>query len=95
MLNLEKYFARESCGFCTPCREGLPWIVQILTDIENGRGQPEVIATLERQGAFIGAIGNTHCAHAPGAIEPLSSAMKFWPEEFLAHIEEQRCPYAH
>ncbi|MFP6809316.1 MAG: NADH-quinone oxidoreductase subunit NuoF [Pseudomonadales bacterium] len=95
VLNLEKFFARESCGFCTPCREGLPWIVQILTDIENGRGQPEDIATLERQGAFIGAIGNTHCAHAPGAIEPLSSAMKFWPEEFLAHIEEQRCPYAH
>ncbi len=93
--NLELFFARESCGFCTPCREGLPWIYNILTDIEEGRGQAEDIATLERQCAFIGAIGNTHCAHAPGAIEPLSSAMKFFADEFSQHIDEKRCPYAH
>ena len=93
--NLEMFFARESCGFCTPCREGLPWIYNILDDIENGRGRPEDIETLERQGAFIGAIGNTHCAHAPGAIEPLSSALKFFAAEFKQHIEEQRCPYSH
>lgn len=93
--NLEMFFARESCGFCTPCREGLPWIYNILDDIENGRGRPEDIEILERQGAFIGAIGNTHCAHAPGAIEPLSSALKFFAEEFNQHIEEQRCPYSH
>ncbi len=93
ILNLEKFFARESCGFCTPCREGLPWIVQILEDIENGRGQPQDIATLEKQSAFIGAIGNTHCAHAPGAIEPLSSGMKFFADDFRRHIEEKRCPY--
>ncbi|MCZ6504134.1 MAG: NADH-quinone oxidoreductase subunit F, partial [Gammaproteobacteria bacterium] len=91
--NLELFFARESCGFCTPCREGLPWIYQILDDIENGRGEPEDIATLEKQSAFIGAIGNTHCAHAPGAIEPLSSAMKFFAEDFRRHIEEKRCSY--
>ena len=93
--NLEMFFARESCGFCTPCREGLPWVYNILDDIENGRGKPEDIATLERQCSFIGAIGNTHCAHAPGAIEPLSSAMKFFADEFTQHIEEQRCPYVH
>lgn len=93
--NLELFFARESCGFCTPCREGLPWIYNILTDIEEGRGEVEDIATLERQCAFIGAIGNTHCAHAPGAIEPLSSAMKFFADEFSQHIDEKRCPYAH
>lgn len=93
--NLEMFFARESCGFCTPCREGLPWVYNILTDIEQGHGRPEDIATLERQCAFIGAIGNTHCAHAPGAIEPLSSAMKFFADEFTQHIEEKRCPYVH
>ena len=93
--NLEMFFARESCGFCTPCREGLPWVYNILDDIENGRGKLEDIATLERQCGFIGAIGNTHCAHAPGAIEPLSSAMKFFADEFTQHIEQGRCPYAH
>jgi NADH-quinone oxidoreductase subunit F len=93
--NLMMFFARESCGFCTPCREGLPWVYNILTDIEQGRGLPEDIATLERQCGFIGAIGNTHCAHAPGAIEPLSSAMKYFADEFSRHIEEKRCPYEH
>jgi NADH-quinone oxidoreductase subunit F len=93
--NLMMFFARESCGFCTPCREGLPWVYNILTDIEQGRGLPEDIATLERQCGFIGAIGNTHCAHAPGAIEPLASAMKYFADEFSRHIEEKRCPYEH
>jgi NADH-quinone oxidoreductase subunit F len=93
--NLEMFFARESCGFCTPCREGLPWVYNILDDIENGRGKPEDIATLTKQCGFIGTIGNTHCAHAPGAIEPLSSAMKFFADEFTQHIEQGRCPYVH
>ncbi len=93
--NLMMFFARESCGFCTPCREGLPWLYNILNDIEQGRGLPEDIETLERQCGFIGAIGNTHCAHAPGAIEPLSSAMKYFADEFSRHIEEKRCPYEH
>ena len=91
--NLEMFFARESCGFCTPCREGLPWVYQILDDIETGKGQTEDIETLERQCGFIGAIGNTHCAHAPGAIEPLSSALKFFRDEFEQHIRDGGCTY--
>ena len=94
VANLEMFFARESCGFCTPCREGLPWVYEILRGIEAGEGEPEDIDVLERQGKFIGAIGNTHCAHAPGAIEPLTSALKFFREEFDRHIHEKRCPYA-
>ena len=92
--NLEMFFARESCGFCTPCREGLPWIFRILDDIEEGRGIPEDMEVLDRQGRFIGAIGNTHCAHAPGAIEPLSSAIRYFREDFEQHIHGKRCPYA-
>ena len=92
--NLEMFFARESCGFCTPCREGLPWIFRILDDIEEGKGIPEDMEVLDRQGRFIGAIGNTHCAHAPGAIEPLSSAIRYFREDFEQHIHEKRCPYA-
>ena len=93
IANLEKFFARESCGFCTPCREGLPWVQQILEKIESGEGDVADIAILESQSQFIGAIGNTHCAHAPGAIEPLQSGLKYFRDEFIAHIEGKACPY--
>jgi NADH-quinone oxidoreductase subunit F len=90
--NLMEFFARESCGFCTPCRDGLPWSAQVLDDIQNGRGQPGDMDTLAEQVDFIGAIGNTHCALAPGAMEPLQSAMKYFPEAFKQHIEGH-CPH--
>ncbi len=80
--NLMEFFARESCGFCTPCRDGLPWSAQVLDDLVTGRGRPEDLDTLGRQVDFIGAIGNTPCALAPGAMEPLQSAMKYFPEDF-------------
>ena len=93
IANLEKFFARESCGFCTPCREGLPWVQQILEKIDQGEGELTDLDILERQSQFIGAIGNTHCAHAPGAIEPLQSGLKYFRDEFIAHIEGKACPY--
>ncbi len=46
--NLEEFFARESCGWCTPCRDGLPWSVKILRALERGEGQPGDIETLEQ-----------------------------------------------
>lgn len=91
--NVVNFFARESCGFCTPCRDGLPWVEKILHAIEVGEGVPEDIETLERQGRFIGAIGNTHCALAPGAIEPLTSALKYFREDFEQHIRDKKCSY--
>lgn len=91
--NLTEFFAQESCGFCTPCRDGLPWSAQVLDDIEVGRGRPEDLQTLKQQVAFIGAIGNTHCALAPGAMEPVQSAMKYFAEDFQRHIDGQACPY--
>ena len=93
IANLIKFFARESCGFCTPCREGLPWVQLILDNMEAGKGLPEDLESLERQAGFIGAIGNTHCAHAPGAMEPLVSGLKYFGDEFKAHIESKACPY--
>ncbi len=94
IANLEKFFARESCGFCTPCREGLPWVQQILDGIEAGEGSLRDIEILERQSQFIGAIGNTHCAHAPGAMEPLVSGLKYFRDDFISHIENKQCQYA-
>jgi len=91
--NLTEFFAQESCGFCTPCRDGLPWTAQVLGDIESGHGIPADMTTLKRQVSFIGAIGNTHCALAPGAMEPVSSAMKYFAEDFERHISGKACPY--
>jgi len=91
--NLTEFFAQESCGFCTPCRDGLPWTAQVLDNIDSGNGIPADLTTLKRQVKFIGAIGNTHCALAPGAMEPVSSAMKYFAEDFQRHIEQKACPY--
>lgn len=91
--NLVSFFAQESCGFCTPCRDGLPWTRQVLQDIEQGRGRREDLETLHRQVDFIGAMGNTHCALAPGAMEPLQSALRYFSDDFERHIQGQCCPY--
>ncbi len=91
--NLEHFFAQESCGFCTPCREGLPWVERLLTDIEEGRGKPGDLELLDRNAQFIGGVTNTFCLHAPGAIEPLSSALKYFREDFEEHISTGKCRY--
>ncbi|MEH6569672.1 MAG: NADH-quinone oxidoreductase subunit NuoF [Halioglobus sp.] len=91
--NLVEFFARESCGFCTPCRDGLPWTAQVLDDIEKGRGQDEDMITLGRQVEYIGAMGNTHCALAPGAMEPLASGLKYFRSDFERHISGAECPW--
>jgi NADH-quinone oxidoreductase subunit F len=90
--NLEHFFAQESCGWCTPCREGLPWCEKLLKSIENGAGTEEDINLLEMHTKFLGP-GNTFCALAPGAMEPLESALKYFREEFDRHIHERKCPY--
>ncbi|WP_457913976.1 NADH-quinone oxidoreductase subunit NuoF [Candidatus Gillettellia adelgis] len=86
--NLEEFFARESCGWCTPCRDGLPWSVKILLALEKGKGQPGDIETLEQLCSLLGP-GKTFCAHAPGAVEPLQSAIKYFRAEFEAGITSQ------
>lgn len=90
--NLEHFFAQESCGFCTPCREGLPWVEKILAAIDSGQGTTEDLKLLEYHTKYLGP-GNTFCAFAPGAMEPLQSAMKYFREDFERHIHEHRCPY--
>jgi NADH-quinone oxidoreductase subunit F len=92
VLNLERFFARESCGWCTPCREGLPWIVKILQSIESGQGRSEDIEILQEQTWLLGP-GHTFCALAPGAMEPLESALRLFKDDFDRHINEKRCPW--
>lgn len=90
--NLQHFFAQESCGWCTPCREGLPWIEKILLSLENGEGTEEDIGLLDMHTKLLGP-GNTFCALAPGAMEPLQSAIKYFKEDFLDHVRKKKCPY--
>ncbi|MDB6061485.1 MAG: nuoF1 [Verrucomicrobiaceae bacterium] len=86
--NLEQFFARESCGWCTPCRDGLPWTVKLLQAIERGEGAEGDIEILEQLTRQLGP-GKTFCAHAPGAMEPLQSALKFFRGEFERGIAKE------
>ncbi len=90
--NLEHFFAQESCGYCTPCREGLPWVEKILESIDLGKGRMEDLQLLAFHTKYLGP-GNTFCAFAPGAMEPLQSALKYFREDFEKHIHEKVCPY--
>jgi len=92
VLNLERFFAQESCGWCTPCREGLPWVARTLKALEDGEGRPEDLDILEQHTTLLGP-GNTFCALAPGAMEPLQSALKYFGEDFERHISENKCPW--
>ena len=93
VLNLQQFFARESCGWCTPCRDGLPWVVEILTRIESGTGRAQDLLLLEELANGMGP-GNTFCALAPGAAEPLLSALKYFREDFEQHLRHGCCPFA-
>jgi len=90
--NLQRFFAQESCGWCTPCREGLPWVAKTLQAIEEGRGKEEDLEILTFHTTYLGP-GNTYCALAPGAMEPLQSALKYFREDFERHIREGKCAY--
>lgn len=90
--NIEKFFAIESCGWCTPCREGLPWVEKMLLSIENGNGKTEYLNLLKSQIEYMGP-GKTFCAHAPGAMEPLQSGLKYFYDDFVKHINDKKCPW--
>jgi NADH-quinone oxidoreductase subunit F len=90
--NLEHFFAQESCGWCTPCWSGLAWTDKILSAMEQGKAVPQDLEALEFQTKFL-APGNTFCAFAPGAVEPLQSALKYFGDDFRRHIDEKRCPW--
>jgi NADH-quinone oxidoreductase subunit F len=92
VCNLEHFFAQESCGWCTPCWSGLAWTEKILLAMEEGTAVPQDLEVLKFQTRFLG-IGNTFCAFAPGAVEPLQSALKYFGDDFRRHVDEKRCPW--
>lgn len=85
-LRLMEFFYHESCGKCTPCREGSSWIVQILQRIQNKQGRPEDLRTLTDVCENIG--GRTVCAFGDAEIAPVLSTLKYWRHEYEALIDE-------
>ena len=89
-VNLIEFFARESCGWCTPCREGLPYILDLLKRIERGEGKEVYVSMLEHMCKHL---WNAYCAFAPGAVSPVESLLKYFRDEILEHISQKKCPF--
>jgi NADH-quinone oxidoreductase subunit F len=89
-LNLIEYFARESCGWCTPCREGIPYMRDLLQRIENGEGKEEFIPMLRQMAEHM---PKAYCAFAPGAAAPVLGLLKYFEDEIHEHISQRKCPF--
>ena len=89
--NLLQFFNHESCGKCTPCREGSLWLLQILRRIEHGRGRQEDLDLLLRLCGNIA--GRTVCAFGDAEIAPITSTLQHFRDEYEAHVQGQRCPF--
>jgi NADH-quinone oxidoreductase subunit F len=90
-LNLLRFFARESCGWCTPCRDGLPLVCWLLAKIETGEGTLEDLQMLKEQLHAIS--GRSFCALAEGAMGPLDGLLRLFEQEVMDHIEKGHCPF--
>ena len=89
-LNLTEFFARESCGWCTPCREGFPYLRDLLWRIETGRGEAHFIPMIRE---LCRDMWHTYCAFSPGGISPVESLLDFFEDEVMDHIRQKRCPF--
>lgn len=88
-LNLVSFYARESCGWCTPCREGLPFVKDVLARIEAGAGREEHIAILREHVQYL---NYAFCPLAPGAMGPVEGLLRLFEDEIREHIVLGRCP---
>jgi NADH-quinone oxidoreductase subunit F len=87
LLNSSQFFAHESCGQCTPCREGTSWALKIMQRIKAGRGRLIDLDLLLEIGDNIGIIpGTTICGLADGAAWPLKNGIRKFREEFEDYI---------
>ncbi|TAK97876.1 MAG: NADH oxidoreductase (quinone) subunit F [Aquabacterium sp.] len=89
LLRLSYFYMHESCGQCTPCREGTGWLWRMMDRIENGKGRPEDIDLLNSVADNIQ--GRTICALGDAAAMPVRAFIKHYREEFVHHIEHKTC----
>jgi NADH-quinone oxidoreductase subunit F len=90
-LQWEQFFAHESCGKCTPCREGTYWYVGVYERLERGDGTEEDLETLLDLSDNI--LGRSFCALGDGAVSAVASSIKYFRDEYLAHVTGRGCPY--
>lgn len=86
-----RFYAHESCGQCTPCREGGDWLYKVLHRLENGEGKPTDVDLLENVAAKIE--GHTICAFGEAIAWPTRSYVKKFMDEFKAHVTHKGCPF--
>jgi NADH-quinone oxidoreductase subunit F len=86
---LSAFYMNESCGQCTPCREGTGWLYRVVHRIEHGKGRPEDLDLLDSVANNI--MGRTICALGDAAAMPVRAFIKNFRAEFQHHIEHQRC----
>lgn len=89
IMKLIHFFRHESCGKCTPCREGTGWLEQVIKRIEHGGGQPGDIEKIEEVCGNI--LGRTICPLGDAAVMPIQSAIKHWRDEWQYHIDNKKC----
>ncbi|MEW6388329.1 MAG: NADH-quinone oxidoreductase subunit NuoF [Thermodesulfobacteriota bacterium] len=94
MVDVARYFIsflfEESCGKCTPCREGLGQLKYILNEITSGRGEPEHIRLMEELCTVMADA--SICGLGQSAVNPVRSTLKYFREEYEAHIRDKKCP---
>jgi NADH-quinone oxidoreductase subunit F len=91
VLRWTEFYKHESCGKCTPCREGTWWLVQTLSNLEKGIGQESDLDLLIDQCDNI--LGRSFCALGDGATSPITSSIQFFRDEYLRHLSEGGCPF--
>jgi NADH-quinone oxidoreductase subunit F len=89
-LRFTQFYAHESCGKCTPCREGTWWMTRVLGRMEAGRGRTEDIELISDVGKNM--LFKAFCALADGAVSPLDSSIKYFRDEYEEHVRLGRCP---
>ena len=89
LSRISKFYRDESCGQCTPCREGTGWLYRLVNEIEQGRATKNDLETLAR--AAKNMEGRTICAFGEAAAWPVGGCLKHFYDEFLYHVEQGKC----
>jgi NADH-quinone oxidoreductase subunit F len=91
VLRWTEFYEHESCGKCTPCREGTYWLAQMLHRLENGHGEESDLAKLDDICDNI--LGRSFCALGDGATSPIQSSLRYFRDEYLRHLSDGGCPF--
>ncbi len=85
------FYAHESCGKCTPCREGTYWMKEIYTRLEEGQGTEDELDKL--LDICDNILGRSFCALGDGATSPVTSSIQYFRDEYIAHLAQGQCPF--